>query len=559
MNFPACLFLCCSAAFSSTLLVPSQYTTIQNAINAAQDGDSVLVSPGRYTERIWFNGKAIAVIGTGGASQTVMRPNYSGSVVHFIEGETSSSVLRGFTLTHGTNTDFGGGIRCENSSPMIVDNRIVENSADYGGGICCLGGSPTIQGNWIERNGATSGGGIYCIDSSPSIIENTITAHEVDSAGAGIACFGGEPLIAGNLITDNSIASFNNVAYGGGLFAGEGCILHLLCNTFVNNQVASYPQSPSGGGACVKDIGGVIAGNTFIDNGAVSGGGLYIWGCDGLVITNSVFAWNNANKGAGIFCLGCPELTVRNCVIAANDGSHGTGIYFTGFYTGTYTLDLANSILRWNSNEPLYLPGGNSVQIANISYTDMEYGQDSIYVGEGSILNWGQGMIDADPLFVPGPLSNFHLDTDASPCIDAGDPDPLSCDPEDPLNPGYAMYPAQGGLRNDMGAYGGGGVGYWLGVEGESPPSPPESMQLRISPNPFISCCSVSIRLQEPSCVTLDVYDIAGRMVTRLLDGSIPAEEYAVWFDGTLLPAGTYILLLRSGESTASGRCVLVR
>ncbi|MFZ9880333.1 MAG: hypothetical protein ACO3QC_02895, partial [Phycisphaerales bacterium] len=51
----------CHAAFGADLLVPSQYATIQSAINAASAGDTVLVSPGVYSELIRFNGKAITV------------------------------------------------------------------------------------------------------------------------------------------------------------------------------------------------------------------------------------------------------------------------------------------------------------------------------------------------------------------------------------------------------------------------------------------------------------------------------------------------------------------
>ena len=62
----------------------------------------------------------------------------------------------------------------------------------------------------------------------------------------------------------------------------------------------------------------------------------------------------------------------------------------------------------------------------------------------GSILDWGQGNIDEDPIFVGG--SSYHLQ-EGSPCIDAGDPDPIHND--------ECLPPSMGTERNDMGAYGG--------------------------------------------------------------------------------------------------------
>jgi len=53
-------------SLASTINVPKDQPTIQAGINAASNGDTVLVAPGKYVENINFMGKAITVTSSGG-------------------------------------------------------------------------------------------------------------------------------------------------------------------------------------------------------------------------------------------------------------------------------------------------------------------------------------------------------------------------------------------------------------------------------------------------------------------------------------------------------------
>jgi len=231
---------------SSDIYVPDDHVTIQHAINAAVDGDNVIVRPGEYVENINFLGKAITVISEWGPHVTSIDGNDAGSVVTFNSGEGTDSKLEGFTIMNGLS-NIGAGIACMNGSgPAITHNVIRDNTVPglYGGGICCDGGSsPVITNNTIKGNAAVIyGGGIHCNNQcNPRIYNNYITENSSGSGG-GICAFYSDPLISSNIITNN-IADL----YGGGI----NC---LNCGSIVVNNIISDNRSNAvGGGLCCDD------------------------------------------------------------------------------------------------------------------------------------------------------------------------------------------------------------------------------------------------------------------------------------------------------------------
>jgi hypothetical protein len=186
------IFFCMPAlAFSAILKVPSQYPTIQDAIDAASGGDTVLVAPGTYVENIDFTGKAITVTSEQGVDVTIIDGNQAGSVVRCGSGEGLDSVLDGFIITNGSGTYdpgekgyFGGGI-CNNSSSPTVTNCIFSGNGaggggimGFGGGMCNYSSSPTVTNCTFSSNSADfggffgsggNGGGMCNLTSSPYI------------------------------------------------------------------------------------------------------------------------------------------------------------------------------------------------------------------------------------------------------------------------------------------------------------------------------------------------------------------------------------------------------
>lgn len=200
------------------ITVPEDFATIQAAINASSDGDTILVAPGNYAENINFLGKAITVgshyLVTGELDYiyiTTITGTPNGSVVKFVTAETVISRLSGFTISGGNATaappdDSGGAIYCQNSQPRLDNLRIMGNEASEGGGIGLINASPRITNVRIfDNSAAMSGGGICCHSGSSPIIENALIYDNSAMIGGGVAAqVNSSPVLINCTIINNS-------------------------------------------------------------------------------------------------------------------------------------------------------------------------------------------------------------------------------------------------------------------------------------------------------------------------------------------------------------------
>ena len=179
-----------SAASPQTINVPTEEPTIQAAIDAASNGDTVLVSPGTYYEKLDFEGKAITLASSGGAAATILDGNGGGPIVNFHTSEGNASVLQGFTLTHAEQNDivgYGPAINIDGSSPTIEDNIFVDNidGLGLGGAIAGNGASPIIVRNYFTGNsGLNYAPNPFCVIgfvnvSSPVVADNVFANNSV--------------------------------------------------------------------------------------------------------------------------------------------------------------------------------------------------------------------------------------------------------------------------------------------------------------------------------------------------------------------------------------------
>ena len=208
--------------------VPDDFETIQRAINASEDGDTVLVQPGEYVENINFGGRAITVasliLTTGDEAyidSTIIDGDENGSVVRFDSEEDENSLLTGFTLTRGSGSrDWdgdisGGGIHCRSSSPTLRHLKICDNIAEYGGGIFLQVSSSIVEYVEVHDNAATqSGGGINLSrnGTDPVIRRTVIYRNSAENNGGGVRCWEyTQPVLV------NTTIVFNRANRGGGI------------------------------------------------------------------------------------------------------------------------------------------------------------------------------------------------------------------------------------------------------------------------------------------------------------------------------------------------------
>jgi len=275
------------------LHVPSEYETIQEAIDIAVEGDTAIVEPGTYYENINFKGKNIILTSTDPndwevVEATVIDAGGSGSVVTFNGTENSNCVLRGFTITNGRKHNGGAGI-AGNGTRAGISRCIISNNYASGGWTPVL-----IAGGMLECRGVISD----CI-----ITGNVADKGDGNAAAAG--ALHGCGSVTNCTITGNSVIGTSGI---GGIYWSYGPITDCVIS---GNTGRTY-----GGIALVDEsiINCLITGNT-----GEFGGGIY--GCKGSEIRNCTVV-GNTGRGVVRFTAG---VMLRDCIIWGNIGEEVAG------------------------------------------------------------------------------------------------------------------------------------------------------------------------------------------------------------------------------------------
>lgn len=275
------------------------YLAIQDAIADANTGNTIIVTRGRYYEKISFGTKNLVVRSSDPndpavVEQTIIDANQTGTVVVIAQGQDSNCVFAGFTVTGGDATNgHGGGIYCY-AAPRLEHNIVTGNYASYkGGGVYFWSSDAKAQlnENIITMNAALYGAGVFADSASnPTVTNNVICDNQALSSAGGIACSynSGPVVIAGNQIMGN------RAMYGAGITCTSSSPL-IICNLICGNRATIH-----GGGIKLSFSSPDILCNSIVDSLAPVGGGIH---CKLLCypnISTNIIAFSD--EGEGIYC-----------------------------------------------------------------------------------------------------------------------------------------------------------------------------------------------------------------------------------------------------------------
>ncbi len=284
----------------------------------------------------------------------------------------------------------------------------------------------------------------------------------------------------------------------------------------------------------------------------------------------------------GAFCVGVSDgawAVLINATIGNNTCMSNRGSLAMGY---PCRLDLYNSIV-YNPSLPYevvaYNPPPYEPSILNIDHTLFRGEDDLFYITGSCVVNWGDGILDTDPLWL-GEGEHPYALSDNSPCINAGIPmyepgmePPYIFEEEED----YYLYTPDGdtfqlpavdlagnprisGNRIDMGAY-----EFQDGVFAPVLQPQAKDLTLLVYPNPFPDKTTISFTSNRSCQVTLEIYTLQGLKIKTLMESLIPPGTFSLNWDGTTsggnkAPKGTYICrLMVDGEVSSKVKMVKMR
>lgn len=384
-------------------------TNIQSAIDVANSGDRVLVTNGIYSvgSRV-VDGMStrvaavvpVSIIGLAGPMQTIIDGGGSNRCVYL----TNGAVLSGFTVTNGTTSEYGGGVRCESASGFITNCTLTGNSSSqYGGGVyqgtltnCTLSGNSAglgggaayaiLNGCVVNGNVSGDGSGAYYCTLNGCILSSNVPL-------GGYASFGGGAY--GGTLNNCTLTANHANQSGGGIFSATASNCLFVANsadnfqgggadsstlyscTLSNNSAGQWGGNVSestlsscwltggsafmGGGARTSTLIGCVLSN----NTAIYGEG---GGANSSTLTNCVLISNVAWYSGG----GADNSTIVNSLILSNSAPYGGGIN---------GCTVTNSIVNGNTAYDINAGGGGGANGSSL--------YNCLLTGNSSVLNAG--------------------------------------------------------------------------------------------------------------------------------------------------------------------------
>ena len=380
------VFLKIEPASSATINVPSQYPSLESALEAVQSGDVITLEPGIYFEADLILHEGITISGAGIHPNEVIIDAQQLGRVMLAEGLNQKTTVENITFRNGrasgeTSYDqSGGAVFCSNSLLRIINCIFTNNRADsHGGALRCTNSSPEIIGCTFSVNAAPAGGGgaIDCSYGAYPLVSDCMFVNNTADWGAALSCRAdSSPKIDG--VTFDSNVAQGDRSFGGAIFADYQAKPNVSKSVFCDN-VALY------GGAitCFENAEINLNGCTIVGNESLGeGGAMYLRGASPDIIGTII----SFNEGTAITTAGQADPKISCTDIFGNtlgdwDGSFSDQLYVDGnmsvdpLFCSLIAGDDSRFFLQDNS--PLALPesgcdtmGALEIGCASISHAD---------------------------------------------------------------------------------------------------------------------------------------------------------------------------------------------
>ena len=265
------------------------FRRIQDAIDAASDGDVISVCAGNYSEELTVADVAVSLRGSEGADATVVSAPGTGPALSITSGQGEDTEVSGLTLMGGGSAMvYGGGLHVEGSSPRLSALIIRDNLAGNGGGMALLDSNAVVDGVTFSANQAIGvGGAIYINGESSPVLRHLWVEGNTSAFAATLA-----QVSRGNVSLSNSVFVGNMDARDGGtLLVSSGDAIVTNCG-FANNTYEEGTEQH----VIVASVGAYLN-NIFYDNG----GSAATCRADSTTVEYSL-GWGNASASFSAEC-----------------------------------------------------------------------------------------------------------------------------------------------------------------------------------------------------------------------------------------------------------------
>ena len=431
------MLILAGTSFAATINVPGEYATIQEAVDAASDGDAIEVGPGTYTSSssvvVSCYDKSITLSSTDGPLVTIIDGEDARRGV-VLNGQQSDVIVEGFTVQNCYTGGGGGGVLLgDGVTATLRDMRIRSNVADAEGGGLNSGGAGvvSIEGSVFEGNSASgNGGGLHHHGDSALVLADCQFLNN-SSGGPGFqtGAGGGVDFRGTSLSCSNSTFISNSGVWGGGLYAESASVTVQSCE-FTSCTVEKAGGGSQGGAIATHDVNltvgdSIFTGNTSGDIGgaiAMANGLLHVEDSEFLQNTaqayggaiemhgtsagtqqfiSSVFTENSSVLSGGALMIDeiGGDATVYNCEFVANTSdASGGGMSITG--TNSHIENSRLSGNTANAGGGAYLGGGSVVIINSVLN-----GNSAQSTGGGAHIQWAAGGSSVSGSFIEGNMS----------------------------------------------------------------------------------------------------------------------------------------------------------